>query len=381
MNIERLWAAVEFTAQNGSTEALLTAAAAAGLHLTGVRPLPGGFCGFCGAGRYRRLAGLARRRRVRLRVRRRCGLYFRIRPLLRRTGLWVGAAVFLPLLLWSQGMIWAVDGSTLTTGQQARAAAVLRTVDLAPGSRVSEEKLAAGEYALLQSGEFSWASLNFLDGRLIVEAAAAKQVPEIFSGTLHGLRAKAAGTVVETNLVSGTMLVTPGQQVEAGQGLIGTARAERDGTLIFEPAAGTVTARLDWSVRLEQPLQVTSDLLTGDTSARYELLFRGRRFSLPGWRAAPEGTGRTVVRYVQAELGCFVLPLTLQETTFYATASREVSYPEETALALARLHGLQALAAAYPDAEILDCKEDALSLDGTLHYTAVYTITANICGE
>lgn len=36
----RLWAAVEFTARSGSTEALLTAAARAGLHLYGVTALP-----------------------------------------------------------------------------------------------------------------------------------------------------------------------------------------------------------------------------------------------------------------------------------------------------------------------------------------------------
>ena len=36
-----LWAAVEFTACNGSTEALLTAAARAGLHPYGVTALPG----------------------------------------------------------------------------------------------------------------------------------------------------------------------------------------------------------------------------------------------------------------------------------------------------------------------------------------------------
>ena len=38
-----LWAAVEFTACNGSTEALLTAAARAGLHPYGVTALPGGW--------------------------------------------------------------------------------------------------------------------------------------------------------------------------------------------------------------------------------------------------------------------------------------------------------------------------------------------------
>lgn len=36
----RLWAAVEFTAQSGSTDALLGHAAQAGLHLTRIVPLP-----------------------------------------------------------------------------------------------------------------------------------------------------------------------------------------------------------------------------------------------------------------------------------------------------------------------------------------------------
>lgn len=156
---------------------------------------------------------------------------FLLRPYLRRRGLWAGLLLFVPLLLWSQVLVWAVDASGLTTGQQARAASVLReTVSLMPGSIVTQEKLAAGEYALLQSGEFSWVSLNFLDGRLVLEAAEAKPVPEIAAGTLHGLRAKAAGTVVNTNLVSGTMLVVPGQAVEKARdssalpGLNGTAR-------------------------------------------------------------------------------------------------------------------------------------------------------------
>lgn len=243
----KLWAAVDFTARSGSTEALLTAAARAGLHLYGVTALPGGFCGHCAARQYPRLAALARRYRVRLRVRKKQGLYFRVRPLLRRAGLWAGLAVFLPLLLWTQQFVWFADVSTLTAGQAARASAVLRQVSLQPGSAVTEAKLAAGEYALLHSGEFSWASLNFAKGRLEVEAAAAKPKPDITAGTLHGIRARCSGTVVRTNLVSGTMLVMPGQQVEAGQGLIGTARSERDGTLIFAPAAGTVLAQFEWN--------------------------------------------------------------------------------------------------------------------------------------
>ena len=270
-----------------------------------------------------------------LRIRKKTGLFFLLRPYLRRRGLWAGFLLFVPLLLWSQGLVWAVDASGLTTGQQARAASVLReTVSLMPGSIVTQEKLAAGEYALLQSGEFSWVSLNFLDGRLILEAAEAKPVPEIAAGTLHGLRAKTAGTVVSTNLVSGTMLVVPGQAVEKGQGLIGTARAERDGTLIFQPAAGSVRAQFEWEFAEELPLTAATYQLTGNTVVQRRLFLAGRMFPLPSL-FSPADDSTAVTRHLQPELLGLTLPLSVEETTYYEQAENEVHSSEDETSALA----------------------------------------------
>ena len=300
MEAASLWAGVRFTARNGSPEALLTDAAGQGLHLYGVFSLPGGFYGHCAAWQYRRLAALARHRRVRLRVEKRKGLYFLLRPLLRRKGLWAGLVAWGLVLVWLQGLVWAVDYGSLTTGQQARAGAVLRSCGLQPGTAVTEELLRTGEYALLESGEFSWASLNFEKGRLAVEAAPARARPEIAAGTLHGLRAKCNGTVLRTNLASGTMLVAPGQTVEAGQGLIGTARSERDGTLIFAPAAGTVVAQLEWETNQSIPLAETLPQLTGANKANYRLFFAGHSAALSP--SAPERDGLYRTRHLQLEV-------------------------------------------------------------------------------
>ena len=204
-----LWAAVEFTARSGSTEALLTAAARAGLHPYGVTALPGRLlAATVPPGSIRALLRWPAEHRVRLRVRRKQGLYFRVRPLLRRAGLWAGLAVFLPLLL-CDAAVRLVCGR-LHPHRRTGCAGVLPSCErraCSPAAAVTEAKLAAGEYALLHSGEFSWASLNFAKGRLEVEAAAAKPKPDIAAGTLHGIRARCSGTVVRTNLVSGTMLV------------------------------------------------------------------------------------------------------------------------------------------------------------------------------
>lgn len=356
----------------------MTEAARTGLHLSGVCPAPGGFTARCAAWRYQKLAVLARRRRVHLRIQRRTGLFFFLRPYFRRRGLWAGLLLFVPLLFWSQGLVWAVDASGLTAGQQAWAISVLReNVQLMPGAAVTQEKLTAGEYALLQSEEFSWASLNFLDGRLVIEAAEAKPVPDIAAGTLHGIRAKTAGTVVSTNLVSGTMLVVPGQEVEEGQGLIGTARAERNGALIFQPAAGSVRAQFEWEFAEDVPLTVTANQLTGNAAVQRKLFFAGQEFALPSLSPAENSVSAT--RHLQPEFLGLTLPVSIEETTFYEQTETSVHYSEDEAKALARLHGLQALKKDYPDAELVAQKVDVTTESNTLHYRVVYTIIADIC--
>lgn len=377
MEAASLWAGVRFTARNGSPEMLLTDAAAQGIHLYGISARPGGFCAHCAAWQYRRLAALARHRRVRLRVEKRKGLYFLLRPLLRRKGLWAGLVAWGLVLVWLQGFIWAVDDSSLTTGQRARAGAVLRSCGLQPGTVVTEELLRTGEYALLESGEFSWASLNFEKGRLAVEAAPAHARPEIAAGTLHGLRAKCNGTVLRTNLASGTMLVVPGQTVEAGQGLIGTAHSERDGTLIFAPAAGTVVAQLEWETNQSIPLAETLPQLTGANKANYRLFFAGHSAALSP--SAPEGNGLCRTRHLQLEVFGLPLPCAVEETTFYAQQQKTLYRTEAQALTLARLQGLRALHDAFPDAEILARREECTVQENTLHYNAVYTVAADIC--
>ena len=229
----------------------------------------------------------------------------------------------------------------------------------------------------MQSGEFSWASLNFAKGRLVVEAAAAKPKPDIAAGTLHGIRAKCGGTVVRTNLVSGTMLVTPGQQVEAGQGLIGTARSERDGTLIFAPAAGTVVAQLEWETNQSIPLAETLPQLTGANKANYRLFFAGHSAALSP--SAPEGDGLYRTRHLQLEVFGLPLPCAVEETTYYGQQQKTMYRTEAQALTLAQLQGLRALHDAFPDADILARREECTVQEDILHYNAVYTVAADIC--
>ena len=210
-----------------------------------------------------------------------------------------------------------------------------------------------------------------------MEAAPAHARPEIAAGTLHGLRAKCNGTVLRTNLSSGTMLVAPGQTVEAGQGLIGTARSERDGTLIFAPAAGTVVAQLEWQTDQSVPLAETMPQLTGKNTTNYKLFFAEHSAALPP--SAPDGDGLCRTRHLQLEVFGLPLPCAVEETIYYGQQQEMMYRTEAQALTLARLQGLRALHDAFPDAEIFARREECTVQEDALHYHAVYTVAADIC--
>ena len=96
------------------------------------------------------------------------------------------------------------------------------------------------------------------------------------------------------------------------------------------------------------PLEENVFQYTGGCTRSIELLVFGQAFALPA-ASAPENAVLTARHYQQAA-------------------------------ALARLQSLQALYAAWPDAERIARKEDCTVNDGRLNYTVTYTVVADICG-
>lgn len=74
------------------------------------------------------------------------------------------------------------------------------------------------------------------------------------------------------------------------------------------------------------------------------------------------------------------LPCSIRETCRYEQQPETLCRTEAQAAALARLQSLQALYAAWPDAERIARKEDCTVNDGKLNYTVTYTVVADICG-
>ncbi len=143
-----------------------------------------------------------------------------------------------------------------------------------------------------------------------------------------------------------------------------------------------MTARFEWQTEYDQPLSAEAPLLTGRADTRLRLRCAGLALALPGRGGGPRGTdadgGVEITRHVQLELGGLPLPVAVEETVRYRRRSATVSYPDDLALAMARLHCLRALEAEWPGAEIVAQAERVQMTSGSLHYTVTYTLLDDI---
>lgn len=389
-----LWAGVSFVAQGGQTADFLQRAANQNFKLRHIRPVFGGVSAHCAAGKYFALRKLAKSYHLHLRVVRRHGLYFRLRHLFRHKGVWCGGLAFVLFLVCNQNLVWSIDNSDLTIGQQARVETILwESFGIAPGAYVSQELLASAESAIMtQTDDFSWISLNFTGGRLTIEASAAAAVPEIAVGAQTDLVASSAGEIVSINVRQGTSVVAVGQTVTIGDVLISASRLEYDEeTLVYEPTAGQVMAVVssgfNAGVLYTQMLNVPAQPTQVETN--YSFFVCGHLISIPDlstlWGAVGEADAADEISVVESNrmwqlswLG-FSLPITVLEENCVYYELQEVVYTPQEALELARLACSEKLYASFPDAEILSWTETVAENNSFLILQVQCEVLTDIC--
>jgi len=219
-----------------------------------------------------------------------------------------------------------------------------------------------------------------MKGKLVAEAAAAKPVPDIAAGTLHGLRARVSGTVVRTNLLAGrSRRPRPGRRSRSGPHRDSPRRTGRNAHLSACggqcPGAVRVGKRAGYRPdaahrTAHRAADRASDAVLGRSCCRSALLAS----------CSGQGRGRShrpalPARSLRASRSCFYRrnDILLQSFHRFGADRRAGSGPCKAAKQT-RLYSRH-----WPDFELLARKEDVFVEENTLHYRVVYTITADIC--
>ena len=343
---------VRFRAEGGDAEKLLTACAGQGIPVSGVRATALGFTAWTPARCYHRLRPLARRSHTRVRLAKKQGLCFVLLRWRGRWGLVLGPLVLAAVLAFSGNVVWAIRFDGLPAAQQIQLRSQLLQAGIWEGAWLRPDSLdAARQELLVQNEEYSWLTLNFYRGRLVVEASQLRPAPELPQGQSCDLVSVADGVVLEVNIQSGQPLCSPGQTVAKGQQLAAGRYQDRDGRLFEVQSAGEVMAQVTFRCQAQQPMETTVALPQSGGRSGRRLLVLGQTIPLgPQPQAGPEEQASVSSRPLTI-LG-FALPATLEETWVTGSVQQTVTFTEEQALELAKLACREQLLQQLPGAEI-----------------------------
>lgn len=371
-----LFARVEFRALGGRGERLLGLCAGGSVPLREVRPCPGGFVAWAPARRYRRLARLARRCGVRLRAGRRRGAAFWLRRYRGRWGLALAPiAFFAAVHLLGQG-VWAIRYDDLPATLCQELEQRLYSMDIYEGAVLTQESLRLAEKQLLAaSDELSWVSLNFDGGRLVVEAAAAREKPAIEPNDPVDLVAAADGVLLEVNVQEGFALKGPGQTVAAGEVLVSACKPDPNDQPVASHTKGLVVAAVRRTYQCVQPSTSEAEALTGDIESFYRLRVMGFTFPLGPQPEEEEGLKTT---HRPLTLLGFALPATLEERYRPLGETRQFHLSPDEARAWARYACMRQLYEEFPGAVLVAESRQESWEGGTLTYTMTVDLKADI---
>ena len=386
---ERLWAlgAVQWEATGADPHRLIDRIRDAGIPCRDfcVRTTKAGsvLTAWCPARDYRALRPLVRHTGLRVYIRHKRGLAFRLRPLRRRVGLVVGAGIAAVVLGWLSGRIWVVQTPPDVSPELAQ--------QLAPF--LSAQGVAIGQpQRALSPNDIEFQALQHLDGVVslhvnmegciahveVVERAFGEEVlpPDI---RLSNIVAARDGHILSMTVLAGQAAVKAGSGVAEGTLLISGVVDTTVGPLLHR-AQGIVMAETRRTLTAEVPYE---QVITRPGDAAYEqttLSLFGLPIALYTPLTLPEDATVTTEQ-TSLRLGGVALPLSLTRRRVRPNVSVTVTYTKEEARALALANLSAQEADVLKDADIQSRTLRDESDETTYRLVAEYRCVEDIAKE
>ena len=229
------------------------------------------------AGDFRRLHGLDRRRRGRIRILKKGGGRFRLRRLWRKRILLLGMGVTLLAALWASRRVWFVDIRDCERMDEAVLRQALSEQGIRPGRDLRRLPLSdIADYVAAQYEELAFVELHVDGVFLRVRAREALAEGERLDLTEPcDVVSTRDGIVTKVTAYGGRAQVRAGQKVKKGQLLIAGRVTARDGSMTYTTHAyGEVLAAVLYRAQVEAPKTAVEWAETGE-EAPYAALYAG----------------------------------------------------------------------------------------------------------
>ncbi len=320
---------VTATAQGGMPERFLNLANEADIELWNTRKegIALTFC--CAADEYRRLRPIARRCGARMRVCRRVGLPFLVRPFRKRWGLTVGVLAAMILLQVLSSRIWIISVSGNERVSTEEILSVLRPLGIVTGGNFDAVDIPTVQLtAVQQLEEIRWLSVSARGSHIFVQVKEREPTVPIADTAPANVVSTCDGVVVSIRVTDGAAAVKVGDAVTADTLLISGVTDSTVGP-ILRHAQGEVIARTTVTHSVTVPLTEERPAAEPTEYVRRTVLFFG--WEIPLFWSVPDGeyTVEEVTKPLVANGKD--LPVGVRTVTYTMRESETVTRTEEEA--------------------------------------------------
>lgn len=330
-----------------------------------------GFSGYMRVTDYKKIRPIAKKTRVRLKIKSRRGLPFKIDLYKNRPGLIIGAISALLIMQFLSLNVWNI---TITGHEYLETAEISEALDyigLRQGMRVEEiDPDVMRQDLLLAVPELSWAAINISGTHARVDVREIERLPDVLDESPGNVVASHGGIITSINTMRGISQVRVGDAILAGDLLISGVIEHLNGDVTFLRADGRIEAEVMREIRISQPLKFAEDVRTGRVSNRRVINFFN--LNLPLYLGSFNRPHEMRVTTSQLTLDGVELPLGITTGRFYETRTIEHNLNADEAIALARERAVEVKAYELLDAEILETSEEIVTEDGQI--TIIFTL-------
>ncbi len=331
------------------------------------------FCIF--ARDYRQIRHFRRKCGVRYKIKYRRGMPFIVRRY-RRSGLAVGAAMFVTMLTVMPQFVWSINISGNAELSQQQISSALETVGISIGTPLKDVDADNMRLRLaLLLPEISWASIN-IDGTAVnVDLRETNHKSETDT-KFSNLVADFDGVITAVYVRSGSAAVKVGDSVVKGELLVSGTEEYKDGKTVFRHSDADIIATVNRTVTVKIPTvkTVSNDISCG--TKRTVLSLFGCEIPLYiggiGFEHRAEYTEQPLC------IGGVTLPVIAHSATFYEIEQRDIMLTEADALQEAEAVLQKEQQTLFGNFTVIACEIKIDRAESYYTVTADYTLSGNI---
>lgn len=275
--IRFLWGYVIFVASGAFPERFINLSAKAGVSLFDVKKH--GNILYCStmASEYRALRRIAKKSKIKIKIKEKHGFPFFVRKYKERKGIFVGILCFGLTLYFLSLYIWSIDVQGATTLDKNDLNNLISDLGISAGTLKSEIDTPMLEKTIMKNFDnISWVSVNIKGSVLSFELKERVVPPKIVPKTAPcNVKSSSDGQIIRMEIYQGTPEVKYGDAVIKGQLLINGFVEDDFGTCNIRHADGKVFALTKHELKKEVDLCQTEKQSTGKTVVRKRLKLFG----------------------------------------------------------------------------------------------------------